>query len=121
MTGMILRGDVCWVDVEPIRGSEANATRPAVIVSNDHANRQAVQLGRGVITVVPLTRNLTFVAPFHVLVDPTDAVGLPWPSKAQCEQVRSIDVARIGDRIAHIDNQLMQQLGRALSLHLGLL
>ncbi|MQA76721.1 MAG: type II toxin-antitoxin system PemK/MazF family toxin, partial [Solirubrobacterales bacterium] len=35
------RGDICWVDLNPSRGSEANQTRPAVIVSNDAANRAA--------------------------------------------------------------------------------
>ena len=35
------RGDVYWVDLEPARGSEANKTRPAVIVSNDAANQHA--------------------------------------------------------------------------------
>jgi mRNA interferase MazF len=39
------------VDFDPIRGSEANKRRPAVIVSNDHANAAAERLGRGVVTV----------------------------------------------------------------------
>ena len=35
------RGDVVWVDLTPVRGSEADMRRPAVIVSNDGANRTA--------------------------------------------------------------------------------
>src|SRR5690349_3070925 len=38
-------------------GSEAAKRRPAVVVSNDRANATAENLGRGVITVVPLTTN----------------------------------------------------------------
>ena len=37
------RGDVRFVDFEPVRGAEANKTRPAVIVSNDGANSTAAK------------------------------------------------------------------------------
>lgn len=46
---------------------EANRRRPAVIVSNDNANATAARLGRGVVTVVPVTSNTTRVFPFQVL------------------------------------------------------
>ena len=57
----MLRGEIRIVDLDPARGSEANKRRPAVIVSNDGANTTAVQLNRGVITVVPVTSNLSRV------------------------------------------------------------
>ena len=49
------RGEIREVDLDPVRGSEANKRRPAVIVSNDAANVTDEQLGRGVVTVVPVT------------------------------------------------------------------
>ena len=49
------RGEIRLVDLEPGRGSEADKTRPAVIVSNDGANAAAARSGRGVLTVVPVT------------------------------------------------------------------
>ena len=52
----MLRGDICLVDLEPARGSEANKQRPAVVVSNDGANATASRLNRGVVTVVPVLR-----------------------------------------------------------------
>ena len=52
---MIRRGDIREVDLEPVRGSEADKRRPAIIVSNDAANASATWLGRGVVTVVPVT------------------------------------------------------------------
>ena len=79
------RGDVYWVDLEPARGSEANKTRPAVIVSNDAANRAARRTGRGVVTVVPITSNVGRVYPFQVLLRAADC-GLTADSKAQAEQ-----------------------------------
>jgi mRNA interferase MazF len=33
------RGDIVWVDLDPVRGTEATKRRPAVIVSNEGANR----------------------------------------------------------------------------------
>jgi hypothetical protein len=57
------------VDLEPARGSEANKRRPAVIVSNDAANATATRLGRGVITVVPITSNVQRVYPFPIWIE----------------------------------------------------
>ena len=78
-------------DLEPVRGSEANKRRPVVIVSNDGANGRAASLGRGVVTVVPVTSNVSRILPFQTLLEP-DRTGLTRASKAQAEQVRSIDV-----------------------------
>lgn len=60
------RGEFRTVDFDPIRGSEAAGRRPAVIVSNDQANRTAQRLDRGVLTVVPITSNVQRVYPFQV-------------------------------------------------------
>ena len=62
------RGEIRMVDLDPSRGAEANKYRPAVIVSNDGANTTAERLGRGVITVVPVTSNTANIYPFQVLL-----------------------------------------------------
>ena len=61
----MLRGEVRFVDLEPVRGAESDKRRPAVIVSNDAANETAARLGRGVLTVVPITSNVERVYPFR--------------------------------------------------------
>ncbi|QUH00518.1 type II toxin-antitoxin system PemK/MazF family toxin [Saccharopolyspora erythraea] len=113
------RGDVYWVDFEPIRGSEANKTRPAVVVSNDAANRSAERARRGVITVVPLTSNVTRVLPFQVRLRAADC-GLAGDSKAQAEQVRAVAFHRLGKRIGRVPEDTLTKLDNALRLHLGL-
>lgn len=113
------RGEICVVDLEPVRGSEANKVRPVVVVSNDVANRRAESLGRGVLTVVPLTSNVARVLPFQVLVDPQGS-GLDRVSKAQAEQVRAVAVERIGRRVGRLSPELLEELDRALRLHLAL-
>lgn len=113
------RGEIRVADLEPVRGSEANKRRPVVIVSNDAANRRAEALGRGVVTVVPLTSNVTRILPFQLLVAPDDS-GLSRASKAQAEQVRSIAVERLGARVGHLPASSMESLDAALRLHLQL-
>jgi mRNA interferase MazF len=115
----VRRGEIRIVDLEPVRGAEANKSRPAVIVSNDAANRRAEGLGRGVVTVVPLTSNVARVLSFQVLVGPA-ASGLTRASKAQAEQVRSVAVERIGPRVGRLTPELVEALDRALRLHLQL-
>jgi len=113
------RGDIHAVDLDPVRGSEASKRRPAVIVSNDGANLTATRLGRGVVTLVPLTSNIERIYPFQVLL-PSAGTGLERDSKAQAEQVRSIAVERVGARLGIVSSALMRQIDEALRLHLAL-
>ena len=115
----MLRGEIRLVDLDPVRGSEANKRRPAVIVSNDRANAIAAQLGRGVVTVVPITSNTDRIFPFQALL-PAAATGLRQDSKAQAEQVRSIAVERLGAVLGRAPADVMGQLDDALRLHLQL-
>ena len=116
---MIRRGDIHSVDLDPARGSESNKRRPAVIVSNDAANATAARLGRGVITVVPITSNVERVYPFQVLL-PAAGTGLDRDSKAQAEQIRSIAFERLGERLGVVPASILLDLDEALRLHLGL-
>lgn len=113
------RGDVVWVDLDPVRGSKADKRRPAVIVSNDGANRTAQNPARGVITVVPVTSQTSRVFPFQVLL-PAGSCGLPKASKAQAEQLRSVAVERVGSVTGRLPADLLAALDAAMRLHLGL-
>ena len=113
------RGEIRLVTLDPVRGAEASKTRPAVVVSNDGANAAADRLGRGVVTVLPVTSNVTRVFPFQVLLPAADS-GLHRESKVQAEQVRSVAVERIGARIGAVPPALMAAVDAALRLHLGL-
>ncbi len=107
------------VDLVPARGSEADKRRPAIVVSNDHANATAAALERGVITVVPITSNVARVFPFQVLL-PAEMTGLRADSKAQCEQVRSVSVERLGPILGRLPASIMSEVDEALRLHLQL-
>lgn len=115
----MLRGEIWQVDLDPVRGSEANKQRPAVIVSNDRANAAATRLGRGVVTVVPVTSNTDRVYPFQVLLSRATS-GLAFESKAQAEQVRSVAMQRLLRRIGRVSPAEMRDIDDALRLHLAL-
>jgi len=113
------RGSIVWVDLGAGEGSEQTHRRPAVVVSNDAANRSATDLQRGVITVVPLTTSPRKPYPFQVGIRAA-ASGLPKDSIAQAEQVRSVDIRRIHHTTAVLPAQLMAEINQALVVHLAL-
>jgi mRNA interferase MazF len=113
------RGDIVTVNLDPARGSAASKSRPAVVVSNDAANATATRLGRGVITVVPVTSNVARVYPFQVLL-PAGQTGLTRDSKAHAEQVRSVAVERVGTHVGQLPAALITELDQALRVHLSL-
>jgi mRNA interferase MazF len=115
----MLRGEIRLVDLSPARSGEADKRRPAVIVSNDGANAAAARLGRGVVTVVPVTSNVDHVYPFQVLLTAPET-GLARDSKAQAEQVRSVSIDRVGDKVGSLPSGLMLDVDEALRLHLAL-
>ena len=113
------RGDIWLVDLNPVRGSEANKIRPAVVVSNDRASTAMARLCRGVVTVVPVTSNVTTVYPFQVLLV-ADASGLSSDCKAHAEQVRSVAVERLTQFVGRLAASELTLLDDALRLHLDL-
>ena len=115
----MLRGEIRLTDLDPARASEANKRRPAVIVSNDRANASAARLGRGVVTIVPVTSNTAQVHPFQVLLN-AEETGLRVDSKSRGELIRSVSVERLGPVIGRVPARQMAQLDDALRLHLQL-
>lgn len=113
------RGEIRLVSFDPSRGAEASKRRPAVIVSNDGANAVAARLGRGVVTVLPITSNIRHIYPFQVPL-PASTTGLRQDSKAQAEQIRSVAVERIGEQVGMVPAAMMLQIEEALRLHLAL-
>jgi len=114
------RGEIYLANLDSIRGSEANKTRPVVVVSHDALNRVVEERGRGVVTVVPLSSNVEKVYSFQVLL-PAEVTGLSRDSKAQAEQVRALAFERFAPNPeGSLPERYMQALGEALKLHLAL-
>ena len=88
-----------------------------MIVSQDPSNDTVTALGRGTVTVVPLTSNVAHVARFQALI-PAAESGLPQDSKAQAEQVRTVDVGRLRKQVGSVPD--MAGIDAALRVHLAL-
>ena len=119
VAGSVRRGDVWVVDFGVPVGSEAADRRPAVVVSNDSANRAAATLKRGVVTVVPVTSNVRRIYPFQVKLA-ARASGLKRESKAQPEQVRAVAIERLHSRVGQLPPPAVREIDEALRLHLNL-
>jgi mRNA interferase MazF len=109
------RGEIYYADLDPTVGHEIKKRRPVLIVSNNASNKSSK-----LITVVPITSNITKVYPFEVFLT-SNETGLPKDSKAQCHQIRTISKDRIEGRLpsGHV-HDLMLKIDVALKLHLNL-
>jgi mRNA interferase MazF len=114
------RGDVYLADLEPIRGAEANKARPVVLVGNNAALGAAARFSRGVVTVVPCTSNVAIRGGMHVAIRPSPLNGLRVLSKAQAEQIRSIDLSRLQQRLGKLTTSDVRALDGAIRFHLAL-
>jgi len=109
------RGEIYYADLDPTIGSEIKKKRPVLIISNDANNKAAATL-----TVIPITSNVTRVFAFEVRLEMKET-GLNKPSKAQCQQIRTISKQRINSSaVGKIDALILQKLEYALKLHLDI-
>lgn len=104
------RGEVWWVDFEPSVGGEIRKKRPAIILSNDTANRF---LNR--VQVVPLTSNIRKLYPGEAYVTVAGKRG-----KAQGNQLATVSKQRISGRLAIISLSELKDVEMAVKIQLGL-
>jgi|SRR6187455_141813 mRNA interferase MazF len=110
MTRSPRRGDVYWVNLDPVVGTEIRKTRPAVIVSNDSCNRYGTRL-----VVLPITSNVDSLYPGEALIEIKGKKG-----RALGDQIRSIDRSRLKGRLGVLTATEMVRIEEALAITLGL-
>ena len=104
------RGDVWWINFEPSIGGEIRKKRPAVIISNDMANKY---LNR--VQVVPLTSKLGRVYPNEALVTLNGR-----QNKAMADQLTTVSKKRLLDKSGSLSPGDMRRIEHAVKIQLGL-
>jgi len=90
----ISRGEIYWVEFDPVKGSEQGGLRPAVVVQNDVGNRFSPTT-----VVAAITRTIPPKAyPFVVIIEREES-GLPDRSVVNCSQLATIQASGAGSRM----------------------
>ena len=104
----ILRGDIRWAELNPVRGHEQAGTRPVLIVSHDVFNQRS-----GTVIAMAMTSQ-----------EPRAGFPLTWESKApgvtkrswiKISQVRTLSVERLGRRLARASEEEMARVIEGLN------
>ena len=114
----IRRGDIVYVDLESIKGSETGKKRTCLVIQNDVNNEYAPTT---IIVVITSRRRLENKKkhPTHVWIDKGEG-GLTKDSIIQCEQIRTVDKSRIIKKIGHLSDDLMQKVEEAVRIILSM-
>ena len=104
----ILRGEIRWADLNPVRGREQAGQRPVLVVSNDVFNERS-----GTVIAVALTGQPQR-AGFPLTLELKDQ-SLPKRSWVKISQIRTLAVERIGKRIGRVTPEEIGQVIEGLN------
>lgn len=108
----LLRGDIVWADLNPVRGSEQAGLRPVLVLSADIFNRHSGTVVAAAITSQPPRAGFPLTLQ---LSDPK----LPKKSWVKIGQVRTLSTERLGKRLARATPDEIAQVLEGLNEILG--
>ena len=108
----ILRGELRWADLNPVRGHEQGGTRPIIILSHDISNERS-----GTVIAMALTSQ-SQRAGFPLTLE-LESGNLPKRSWIKISQIRTLSVERIGDLIETLSPAKLSQLIDGLNEIIG--
>jgi mRNA interferase MazF len=108
----ILRGDVYWADLNPVRGHEQAGLRPVVIISKDIFNDRSGTVIAMAITSQPQR------AGFPLTLELTES-KLPKQSWVKISQIRTLSTERLGKKIDRIRPEILSQLVEGMDEIIG--
>ena len=108
----ILRGEIRWADLDPVRGREQAGARPVLVLSHDVFNERS-----GTIIAVALTSQPQ-PAGFPLTLE-LEVRGLPKKSWVKISQIRTLSVERIGARLARAMPEILDQVIEGLNEIIG--
>ena len=104
------RGEVYFVALDPVVGTEIRKTRPAVVISNDSCNTYGSR-----VVVLPVTGNVDSLYPGEARIRLRGA-----PARVLGDQIRSIDKSRLRSKIGVLSQDELLDVELAVQITLAL-
>lgn len=111
----LFKGDIVYVNLNPIKGSETGKTRPCIIIQNNVINKNSPTT---IVAIITGRDRLKKKYPSHVWINKGDS-GLTKDSTIQCEQIRTIDKRRILKKIGSVNKICLQKIEEAIKITLS--
>jgi mRNA interferase MazF len=108
----ILRGDIFWAELDPVKGREQAGRRPILVLSQDVFNERS----ETVIAVALTSQEPTAGYPLSLRVR---SVPLPKPSWVKISQVRILSTERLGGRLGRLAPEELQLVVEGLNEIIG--
>ena len=110
----IKRGELFWVNLDPVRGSEQSGRRPVLVIQNDVGNEFSPTT-----IIAPLTTK-SFSKEYPVNVNiPKGVSGLKADCTVLLSQIRTIDKIRLEKKIGRLPEGYLQKVNLAIKVSLG--
>ncbi len=108
----ILRGEIRWAELNPVRGREQAGQRPVLVLSHDVFNERS-----GTVIAMALTSQPPH-AGFPLTLE-LQSKGLPKQSWVKVSQIRTLAVERIGQRLGKVSPEELEQVIEGLNEIIG--
>jgi mRNA interferase MazF len=108
----ILRGEIRWADLNPVKGREQAGLRPVLVLSPDVFNERS-----GTVIAVALTsqpQRAGFPLTLELAIQ-----DLPKRSWVKISQIRTLSVERIGGRLSRVPPEVLDQVIEGLNEIIG--
>jgi mRNA interferase MazF len=99
----ILRGEIWWADLNPVRGREQGGQRPVLIISEDIFNQRS-----GTVIVLAITSQAQRAG--FPLTEALPADILPKPSWVKISQIRTISTERLNGKIGQLPIEIVEHI-----------
>jgi len=103
----ILRGEVYWADLNPVRGREQAGLRPILVISHEPLNRYSGTVIAMAITSQPQRAGFP-------LTHRIESLRMPKPSWVKISQVRTLSVERLGKKIGSLNTEEISHIVEGL-------
>jgi len=107
-----MRGDIFYADLNPVTGSEQGGIRPVLVIQNNDGNRYS-----STFIVAAITAQHKSPLPTHIQIS---GCGLREKSTILLEQIRTISIQRLRERVGHVTPEIMELVFEALDISFGL-